>query len=267
MSLEEINQEIDILTEKLKRGELQTSEEFKHLYDLIGKSMELTVGVSTDHNPCSVEIVTETVIKMANVIKPCKLLNVGMGGYPLVDIRLAKMGFDVTGVEYSEPLVHLAKNAIEKAGVSVECLVGDGMNLSFEDESFEACLSSETIEHIPDDKKVVKEIHRILKPGGYFLMTVPCILSLHSLHQKVFDFLAGRRLISHPSHLREYTYSSAKKLIAPYFEIEKWVAVPFTVASFNQMPVEYTLGQIVQLPILKHFSLSMAFILKKRGES
>lgn len=49
--------------------------------------------------------------------------------------------------------------------------------LSYADESFDLVLDSDTLEHVPDFKLALKEIHRVLKPNGYHVFTVPMILS------------------------------------------------------------------------------------------
>lgn len=49
----------------------------------------------------------------------------------------------------------------------------DVMSLTFADESFDVCTSTEVFEHVPDDARGFAEIHRALKPGGHFVFTVP----------------------------------------------------------------------------------------------
>lgn len=46
-------------------------------------------------------------------------------------------------------------------------------SLSFEDESFDLLTSTEIFEHVFNDLKGFREIYRCLKPGGYFVFTVP----------------------------------------------------------------------------------------------
>ncbi len=45
--------------------------------------------------------------------------------------------------------------------------------LTYADQSFDLCTSTEVFEHVPDDQKGFSEIYRILKPGGTFVFTVP----------------------------------------------------------------------------------------------
>jgi ubiquinone/menaquinone biosynthesis C-methylase UbiE len=49
----------------------------------------------------------------------------------------------------------------------------DVQELTFSDESFQLCTSTEVFEHVVDDKKGFSEVHRILKAGGKLIFTVP----------------------------------------------------------------------------------------------
>lgn len=49
----------------------------------------------------------------------------------------------------------------------------DAARLPFGDESFDIVTAFDLIEHLPDDRALVGEIRRILKPGGYLMATVP----------------------------------------------------------------------------------------------
>lgn len=49
----------------------------------------------------------------------------------------------------------------------------DVQNLTFANQSFDICTSSEVFEHVEDDIKGFAEIYRVLKPGGQLLFTVP----------------------------------------------------------------------------------------------
>lgn len=50
-------------------------------------------------------------------------------------------------------------------------------NLSYKSSSFDIVLTSETLEHVPNWTRAMKEINRVLKPGGRHIFTVPAILT------------------------------------------------------------------------------------------
>lgn len=53
----------------------------------------------------------------------------------------------------------------------------DLMNLSYQDNKFDIVLTSDTLEHIPDPERAIKEVYRILKPGGKHIFTTPALLN------------------------------------------------------------------------------------------
>lgn len=55
----------------------------------------------------------------------------------------------------------------------VRFLCGDATNLPFEDCSFDAVTMFDVLEHIPDHKKAVLEALRVLRPGGFILISTP----------------------------------------------------------------------------------------------
>ncbi len=259
----DVEQKMQAIMQKLKTPGAYSKKDLKELYELTGHAMRDSHGVTLEYNPCSVVSISAAVVKMARRIPAGKILNVGMGGYPVVDVELQKMGFFVTGVEYSFSLTQLAAQALKQANYPSRCLTADGTALPIKNEAYESCLCSETIEHIEDDGKVIQEIYRVLKPGGYLLLTVPCLLNLNGFQDRIRQYFKKKSWIVHPSHLREYNYFSVKKLIAGFFEVKEWHPVPFTEEPFDKMPYEKLLSWLLYLPFFKHFSTSIAVILRK----
>lgn len=52
-------------------------------------------------------------------------------------------------------------------------LCQDVQNLTFPDQVFDICTSTDVFEHVPDDEKAFGEIFRVLRSGGYAVFTVP----------------------------------------------------------------------------------------------
>lgn len=61
----------------------------------------------------------------------------------------------------------------QNSGKSFGLTVGNAMSLPFADDSFDKVICSEVLEHIPEYHSVLKEIRRVLKPGGIFAASVP----------------------------------------------------------------------------------------------
>ena len=49
----------------------------------------------------------------------------------------------------------------------------DITNITFDDNSFDLIMCTHVLEHIPDDKKAMRELYRVLKPGGLAFLNVP----------------------------------------------------------------------------------------------
>lgn len=79
--------------------------------------------------------------------------------------HLARTCREVTTSEYIEGVLPGEK----RGGIRCE----DVQRLSFPDGSFDLCTSTEVFEHVPDDRAGLRELHRVLKPNGHLLFTVP----------------------------------------------------------------------------------------------
>jgi len=65
--------------------------------------------------------------------------------------------------------------------------IEDVTRLTFPDESFEAVLSFDVLEHVPDYKSALREFHRVLAPGGQALISVPSTFTDHTLIRAEVD--------------------------------------------------------------------------------
>ena len=96
-----------------------------------------------------------------------ELLEVGCG--PGANIwYLAREGFNVKGIDGSKTAIEQCRARLESEGLSAELSVGDILKLPYEDDSFDAVYDNECIycNSWADSKRILKEINRVLKPGG-----------------------------------------------------------------------------------------------------
>ena len=55
----------------------------------------------------------------------------------------------------------------------------DGENLPFADDSFDSCLCTEVLEHVPEPTRLVDEMFRVMRKGGWIFVTVPWSARTH----------------------------------------------------------------------------------------
>ena len=59
------------------------------------------------------------------------------------------------------------------AGATASAVRGSAYDLPFEDEAFDRVVAAEVLEHLPQDERAMRELFRVLKPGGLIAVTVP----------------------------------------------------------------------------------------------
>ena len=75
-------------------------------------------------------------------------------------------------------------------------VLGSADNLPFEDESFTTVSMLDVLEHVPNPEKSLSEIDRVLKPGGYLIISVPHKGSFWFIDaQRSRIFAAGRKIL------------------------------------------------------------------------
>jgi 2-polyprenyl-6-hydroxyphenyl methylase/3-demethylubiquinone-9 3-methyltransferase len=95
------------------------------------------------------------------------VLDVGCGG-GLLSEEFARLGCHVTGIDPSEPSLHTARVHAQQAGLNIAYQIGVGECLPFASASFDIVVCCDTLEHVDTVEQVIREIARVLKPGGIF---------------------------------------------------------------------------------------------------
>lgn len=107
-------------------------------------------------------------------------------GAGLSSERLTKLGYRVVTTEYGLPRP-MSAGILRVGGVNLND------PLPFRSGSFDAVNIVEVIEHIENQPQLIREINRVLKPGGTFLVSTPNVLNLMSRMRFLFTgFLHGR---------------------------------------------------------------------------
>lgn len=97
--------------------------------------------------------------------KGLRVLEVGCG-LGTDAAQFAKAGADYTGIDLTQAAVDLAKKRFELFNLRGTFRVADAEGLDFPDNSFDLVYSHGVLHHTPDTAGAVREIHRVLRPGG-----------------------------------------------------------------------------------------------------
>lgn len=126
------------------------------------------------------DAVIDLVIKKCRPSKTEKLLDAGCG--PGVHtIRFLNRGYKCESIDFSQTAVAEAKLRVKAAGHEggAEFFAEDLTRLSYSDNAFSLIFCWGVIMHIPEPQKAIRELTRILKPGGW--------LALSSVNANSFD--------------------------------------------------------------------------------
>jgi SAM-dependent methyltransferase len=122
--------------------------------------------------------VLERVIDDLRLPARARILDAGCGsGRNMVEF--ARHG-TITGIELSDTSVRLAR--AREAGEVVE---GSVLDMPFDTGAFDMAASLDVIEHLQDDLQALRELRRVVVPGGALLVTVPAYQWLWSGHDEI----------------------------------------------------------------------------------
>jgi len=96
------------------------------------------------------------------------VLDAGCGEGRLAEL-MAKMGFQVSGFDESRDSLKQAR----ERNPGLTFWTGKMDSIPVPDQSFDAIIAGDVLEHLEDDRAAVKEFRRILKPGGIAVISVP----------------------------------------------------------------------------------------------
>ncbi len=106
--------------------------------------------------------------RFLNFRRTNRLLEIGTaaGGFLLC---CQKDGWDTYGVELSTPSSEFAR---KQYGLNV--ISGTIHDAGYRSNFFDIVVAWQTMEHIPNPRQVIIEVYRVLRPGGFFVLSVPC---------------------------------------------------------------------------------------------
>jgi 2-polyprenyl-6-hydroxyphenyl methylase/3-demethylubiquinone-9 3-methyltransferase len=146
----------------------------------------------------------------------CEVLDIGCGA-GFVSSLLANGGMQVTGVDLSPSSIAVAQRFSAPA---VKYQVADATELPFKNESFDACLLLDCLEHIQDYPRAIAEAARVTRPGGrVFFHTFNRTWLSYLLAVKALDWLGNDKhihvypMLIKPDELNQHCEKSGLKVV------------------------------------------------------
>jgi 2-polyprenyl-3-methyl-5-hydroxy-6-metoxy-1,4-benzoquinol methylase len=108
--------------------------------------------------------------------KPGRLLDVGCGSGKFLH-KMAERGWQGVGTDFDEKAIEHARTRYERDGLNLRFYAGDLSDAGLSAASFDAVTMNHVIEHVPDPKELLQQIHRLLKLGGRLVAATPNVKS------------------------------------------------------------------------------------------
>jgi 2-polyprenyl-3-methyl-5-hydroxy-6-metoxy-1,4-benzoquinol methylase len=146
------------------------------------------------------EEIPELLLKYIEMVNWKTYLDLGCGDGSLL-YALNKKGYFNNKIVYAIDLSEKRINFVKKINKEFICFIDDACNLqNIKDNSVDFLVSTQLIEHVPDDKDMIKEINRVLNKNG--------IVYLSTVFKKWYGWYFYRcndKWTLDPTHMREYT--------------------------------------------------------------
>lgn len=158
-----------------------------------------------------------------------RLLEVGCG-IGVDAIQLARCGFDVTAVDLSESAIEIARRYADLRGARIDFRLGNAEALEFADETFDVVYSFGALHHTPRMAEAIREVRRVLGPGGKaYVMLYHRKSLVNSAHRLLrLPYESPKNLKDHCPVVYTVSKEDVTELFRVFSEMSCRTAYPFT---------------------------------------
>jgi SAM-dependent methyltransferase len=204
---------------------------------------ESAMGAGFTHNPVLAAQRRQVRRYLAAAGPSLQVLDLGCGAGTTSAVLFGDRDrFRVTGADVSTKALQQYRSTTSNPGVLL-----DAQHLPFPDDAFDVVVSDDVIEHLVDTDAYAREIHRVLRPGGWLFLTTPNLaawfnrLGLLAGVQPAFSEVSFEKVFGRPGwdivgHLRLFTHRSINEFLGHHrFEVVECVG-----ARFDALPKRLT---------------------------
>jgi ubiquinone/menaquinone biosynthesis C-methylase UbiE len=189
------------------------------------------------------------------------LLEVGFGRGEFL-CHCARLGAAVSGIDYSPAALEIARRTLAEFP-DAHLRVADCKELPFESDSFDRVYSGDVLEHqdIEDGAQMLREMHRVLRPGGFmFVHTSPNTIFtrlilpvakplLRRIDEQTVRVLEEHMKVNSTVHVNEYNLFSLRKVarMAGLDRAEIWIGKDILRSSRHRHTKALSSNRLVRL--------------------
>jgi SAM-dependent methyltransferase len=190
---------------------------------------------------------------------PGRVLEVGCGWGELAEWVARETGATLVAVDLSPRMVELARER------GIDASVADVQALPFPDGTFDVVVAAWMLYHVPDLDRGVREIARVLRPGGTFVASTNSRLHLHELRELVGSGPSTLKFSREDGeeHLRPHFATIDRIDVDGVLELTDRAAVEdYVSASISMSPFVANLPEEIELPFVARRGSSV-FVARK----
>lgn len=194
-----------------------------------------------------------------------RILDVGCGtGASVIEMKKLFVGAEVVGIDVVNLQIDIARERFSEYGVDARAEWYDGAAIPFLEASFDVVYTSDVLGHVAGVQHWLRELNRVLKPGGSLAMFSESKLGRHA-YIRNFLFKRGLNVDPHQEfHISLFSKSELRQLLIDAgFVVEQMYSTVWAKFLVHPDELHEALQKDSRFPILRFFN-HILFLLKEK---